>query len=361
MLDGERFLSLLKLRNKMKKKKIFLLGRDSSGWSIDNDRKNVKRALLDLGLTLTVNPFSADIFYVVWWNKMFKWSYRILNCIFGNRIWIVTATNELDYQKKKVEKVDKRVDFWVIANQQQKRFLLKIGRSEKELFLNPFYVDEKKFKKINLSKAEVCKRLEIDQKLIENKFLIGSFQKDSLGVDLTKPKWQKGTELLRDIVNELKQEKIILVLAGPRRHFLIKECRRLKIPFIFVGEASFIDSGVDDCTENNLPESKMNLLYNLIDLYLVTSKSEGGPKAVIEAPLTETAILSTKVGLAPDFLDNEMLCETKEDFAGKIRLLLKESETVNRFAKIGHKRVSKINNYEDFRKRVESSILNAKK
>lgn len=343
------------------KNKIFLLGKDNSGWSIDADRQNVKKALIDLGFSLTRNPFIAEIFYVVWWNKMFKWSYRVLNIFFRRKTWIVTATNELDYQEEKVKKIDKRVDFWIFANQQQKKLLEKIGRKEESLFWNPFYVDENKFKKIKISRADLCKKIGIEKEQLKGRVLLGSFVKDSLGSDLTKPKWQKGTEMLRDVLDEIKKERILLVLAGPRRHFIIKECKKLKIPFIFIGNMDFIKKGLDDCNENNTSMEKINLLYNLVDICLVTSKSEGGPKAVIEAPLTKTAVISTRVGLAPDFLTKEMLCDNKKDFIRKIRLLLKDKLEVNRLAKLGYERVSNINNYDDFKKRVQISILKAGK
>ena len=42
----------------------------------------------------------------------------------------------------------------------------------------------------------------------------------------------------------------------------------------------------------------VNKLYNILDLYLVTSRIEGGPQAILECALTKTPILSTDVGVA---------------------------------------------------------------
>ena len=36
--------------------------------------------------------------------------------------------------------------------------------------------------------------------------------------------------------------------------------------------------------------SKLNELYNILDLYLVTSRIEGGPQAIMEASITRTPI-----------------------------------------------------------------------
>ena len=144
--------------------------------------------------------------------------------------------------------------------------------------------------------------IKIDYSLVKDKILIGSFQRDSLGKNLLLPKWQKNPDLLVKILSGLPREKFILILAGPRRHYLVKECERQSIPYIFVGESQCFAAGKDDVLVNNLSIEKINWLYNLIDLYLVTSASEGGPKAILESSLCQTMIFSTPVGLAPDFL-----------------------------------------------------------
>ena len=41
----------------------------------------------------------------------------------------------------------------------------------------------------------------------------------------------------------------------------------------------------------------LNELYNVLDLYLVTSRIEGGP-TLVECGQTKTPILSTNVGIA---------------------------------------------------------------
>ena len=46
----------------------------------------------------------------------------------------------------------------------------------------------------------------------------------------------------------------------------------------------------------------LNELYNLLDLYIVTSRIEGGPQAIIECGLSKTPIISTDVGVASEIL-----------------------------------------------------------
>ena len=47
----------------------------------------------------------------------------------------------------------------------------------------------------------------------------------------------------------------------------------------------------------------LNELYNLLDLYVVSSRVEGGPQSIIECSLTKTPIISTNVGIAPEILN----------------------------------------------------------
>ena len=46
---------------------------------------------------------------------------------------------------------------------------------------------------------------------------------------------------------------------------------------------------------------------NILDLYLVTSRIEGGPQAIMEAAISKTPILSTDVGVASEILHNDSI------------------------------------------------------
>ncbi len=55
----------------------------------------------------------------------------------------------------------------------------------------------------------------------------------------------------------------------------------------------------------------LNKLYNILDLYLVTSRIEGGPQAILECSITKTPIVSTNVGVAPEILHPESIFSTQ--------------------------------------------------
>ena len=56
---------------------------------------------------------------------------------------------------------------------------------------------------------------------------------------------------------------------------------------------------------------KLNELYNCLDLYIVASRIEGGPQAIVECGITKTPIISTDVGFASDILAEESIFHMK--------------------------------------------------
>ena len=336
--------------------RIKIVGTDAQGWSIDKDRFYTEKAIKGLNFRIVKNSITADIIYNVWYSYILKKKFILLRWLKGKRKIVNIITNDPEDNNKDLKKYLKFSDYWVCANQKQSNFLLKNGINENQIFINPFYVDEKTFTKTNLDKKELASALKIDYSQIRNKLIIASFQRDSLGNDLTKSKWHKNPELLVDILKELDMNKFVLLLAGPRRHFLINQCRKLNIPYLFVGDESFIDQQTDDTSANNLSAKQMNLLYNLADLYLVTSVSEGGPKAIIESTLTKTAILSTPVGFAPDLLNEATICKTKDDFLVKINRLINDIEFTESIIQENYRKISGVNNFDAYKQRIKHII-----
>ncbi len=90
---------------------------------------------------------------------------------------------------------------------------------------------------------------------------------------------------------------------------VINKARENGIPFSYIGEC--VDD--DDIDRNALPRDILNVLYNIIDLYIVASRSEGGPHAILEAAASRCKIISSSVGLAEDFLDPKCIFKTPPD------------------------------------------------
>ena len=69
--------------------------------------------------------------------------------------------------------------------------------------------------------------------------------------------------------------------------------------------------------------NNLNCLYNCLDLYIVASRMEGGPRAINECALTKTPIFSTDVGIARDYLN----CKSLFDMNNINTILECESDT----------------------------------
>ena len=128
----------------------------------------------------------------------------------------------------------------------------------------------------------------------EDSFLVGSFQRDTEGSDLISPKLIKGPDRFIEIVKyyQAKDSNFKVILTGKRRQFVISELERLNIEYLYFEMADF---------------ETLNELYNLIDLYVVSSRIEGGPQAIVECGITKTPIISTDVGFASDVLATESI------------------------------------------------------
>jgi len=316
--------------------KVFLHGRDKIGWSIDHDRKYTEVFLRALGHIITSNFITADVIHSVWWNLLL--SSRVYPLRWKKII--AFATNEIDINGPEFVKTQGFVNLWIAPSQMMSERLKLAGV---EVKYQPFYADERTFHKVDKSKEELAQQLGINFDLLRDRLMISSFQRDSLGSDLSKPKWQKGPELLIDILSKLPKGKFILLLAGPRRHWIINQCRELHIPYWYHGEEP---KGLrDDIRQNTLDKQTINMLYNLTDLYVVSSRSEGGPKAVLESAFTKTMILSTGVGLAPDFLHPWCIYRTVEEAIPKIREIM-EGKDISQFLKANYEKAYSIASYE---------------
>ena len=136
-------------------------------------------------------------------------------------------------------------------------------------------------------RQEMRKKFEI----AEDAFCIGSFHKDGTGFNEgLEPKPIKGPDVFVDVIERLsKQYKLHVFLTAPARGYVKRRLDKLGVPY----------------THRILEDYReIPIYYHLLDLYLVTSREEGGPKGVLESLASGVPLVSTKVGLAPDVIDS---------------------------------------------------------
>jgi glycosyltransferase involved in cell wall biosynthesis len=205
------------------------------------------------------------------------------------------------------------VGHWVTRSTQAYRQMKGLGV---ETTVIPYVVDVDIFKPISKDSPEL-ESLRKEWRLPSDAYLIASFQRDTEGSDLTSPKLVKGPDVLVEILRILKRNglPVHVVLAGPRRHWLLGRLDELQIPHTYLGSPT----DADDLHVNVLSRPTLNLLYNLSDLYVVTSRSEGGPHAILEAAASRCKLISSPVGMAADVLEPECVFRSAPDAADIIQ------------------------------------------
>lgn len=146
-------------------------------------------------------------------------------------------------------------------------------------------------------KEDIKESLRQKYKFGSDAFLVGSFQKDTEGGS-NLPKLSKGPDIFLKIIEHMHQQntKVEVILSGLRREYIIKGLQKLKIKYHYFNMVSL---------------EQLNELYNCLNLYLISSRCEGGPYSIFEAGLCQTPLISTKVGIAPEVCHPESLFDSE--------------------------------------------------
>jgi glycosyltransferase involved in cell wall biosynthesis len=121
-------------------------------------------------------------------------------------------------------------------------------------------------------------------------FIVGSFQKDGVGWgEGLEPKLIKGPDVFVATLERVRQAipELVVLLTGPARGYVRRELDQRGIPY----EHLLLSS-----------RDELAVAYHALDAYLVTSRQEGGPKAMFEATAAGAPLVTTRVGQALELL-----------------------------------------------------------
>lgn len=256
------------------KPKVFLTGSDNTDWALDDDLRLTKLALQ--GLVEFSGPKDCQVVHTMWWSGLTSLPDMALR---GKRIISHMPGEPFRYlgvpgYSHEVQKVGCWITYTTQAHQQLESIGIKSA-------LIPYTVNTSIFRPLSEQDEGVI-TLRQKWNIPDDAYLIGNFHRDTKGSDLTNPKLEKGPDIFVEIVRTLiqRQRRVHVVLAGPRRFWIRQKLDQLQIPYTFVGNRI---EGQDDMIDNNLPHTILNLLYNLVDVYIVSSRTEGGPRSILEA------------------------------------------------------------------------------
>ncbi len=243
---------------------------------------------------ITDNILQADVLWL-----FSNWIWREIPVDLLNDKKVITTIHHIDPQKLNIEDFllrDKFCDaYHVFSEKTIPQFPGQIDKNK--IHIVPYWYNDKLWADIE-NKPHLRKKFSIPG----DKLIVGSFQRDTEGADPKIPKLSKGPDIFCDVVENINRTPHIL-LSGWRRQYIISRLESAGITYSYFEMADF---------------TTLNELYNCLDLYLVTSRHEGGPQAVLECSSNKTPILSTDVGFASQVLAPNCIVDNVQDFIGKI-------------------------------------------
>lgn len=199
----------------------------------------------------------------------------------------------------------REIDRVQVTNQAMEELVLETGLAPEKVHLIPIGIDVEAF---GLRDAEMRAAARRALDVPDSAFVVGSFQKDGVGWgDGLEPKLIKGPDVLLETAERLRERvpELTFLLTGPSRGYVKAGLERLGIPYRHV-----LLPDVDAVAQ----------AYEAIDVCLVTSRDEGGPRAVLEAMATGVPLVTTNVGQATDLVrhgENGWMVEV-EDVEGLV-------------------------------------------
>ena len=258
--------------------KVFINDIDEN-WIVDRLRKEFYEDNQDI---LTNNIKDADILWII-----APWTWKKIPKRFLKQKTVLCTIHHIDEKKfigdegKDFYKLDKFVDYYHTISKKSFDQLSKF--TSKRIYISPFWINNKIWFPISENKDLKSKFF-----IPSDAYIVGSFQRDTEGKDGISPKLSKGPDQLFQIIKAISEQKnIFVILAGHRRTYLINLLEENNVPYKYY---------------ERVDQVSLNELYNCLDLYIVSSRVEGGPQAIFECALSKTPIISTDVGIASEIL-----------------------------------------------------------
>jgi glycosyltransferase involved in cell wall biosynthesis len=164
---------------------------------------------------------------------------------------------------------------------------LSTGIDSSKVFLIPIGININYFPKQTAERKKANRnKLGIPQ----SAFVVGSFQKDGVGWgDGMEPKLIKGPDVFLETIRRLKHNipELFVLLTGPARGYIKHGLEEMGVPY-------------KHTYYKHYPE--VAEMFAALDLYIVTSRQEGGPKAILESMSSGVPLVTTRVGQAMDLV-----------------------------------------------------------
>lgn len=187
-----------------------------------------------------------------------------------------------------------------VTHSELHELVLEAGVPGESIFRIPLGIDLGGF---GARTAESRERSRREVGVPEDAFVVGSFQKDGVGWgEGLEPKLIKGPDVLVAALERVRRRvpRLFVLLSGPARGYVRRAFEQRGIAYAHRYVA-----------DDDIPR-----LYEALDAYLISSRQEGGPKALLEAFATGVPVVTTPVGQAMDLArhgENAFVADVEDD------------------------------------------------
>jgi glycosyltransferase involved in cell wall biosynthesis len=256
-------------------------------WIVD---RFVKEWTEDNSEITVFRPEEADVIWL-----LASWCWQNLSPAFLSTKKVLTTVHHIVPNKFDEQKAhnfmlrDLVTTAYHVYNEETLNFVRKL--TKKPIHLVPYWANQKIWHSTG-TKEELRKKYGLPT----DAYLVGSFQRDTEGHNLSSPKLEKGPDLLADYLEKVSKtvDNLHVVLAGWRRQYIISRLQKAKISYTYFEKP---------------PHAVVNDLYQTLDLYPVTARYEGGPQSLIECGLLNIPVVSRNIGIACSILSKEAISE----------------------------------------------------
>ncbi|TML72467.1 MAG: glycosyltransferase [Actinobacteria bacterium] len=274
--------------------RLFAVG-DRGGWSVDEDADHVAATARRLGIAVAPGPWARfatqqSVFVTSHFEALDpRWlesSHRLATAYLHGRP-ATPGAPEFDRAFEALRRRPERLARVQVTHEEMHELVLSAGVAHERVFRIPIGVDLEHFP---LATAETKAGAREALGLPASAFVVGSFQKDGVGWgEGFEPKLVKGPDVLVAALALLQEAvpELYVLLTGPARGYVRRELERLGIPYRHTVVAS---------------RDELARAYQALDVYLVSSRQEGGPKAMLEAMATGVPFAATRVGQAQELV-----------------------------------------------------------
>ena len=274
--------------------RVFAVG-ERTAWSVDEDARHLEETAARLGYDVAARDWARfarnqSVFltshFEALQRRWLETSHRLGTAYLHGRPG-TPGYPEFDQAFETLRAEPGRFAAIQVTHAEMRDLVLEAGVDPGAVHLIPIGIDLEHFALVD-DERRAAVRTALD--LPPDAFVVGSFQKDGVGWgEGLEPKLVKGPDVLVAAIERVAAETgvVHVLLTGPARGYVRSELTRRGIPCRHV-----------------LAEGRTELAraYQALDVYLVASRQEGGPKGVLESLASGVPLVTTRVGQAQEIV-----------------------------------------------------------